>query len=164
MMEDGAELNGILAQWQRERPDLDTRCMLVCGAVWRAGRRLMDGLKENLDRYGLDFPGLDVLLTLRRNGRDAALSPSEMAADMMLSAGAMTARLDKLEKRGLIARQPDPQDRRGVRIILTDAGFDLSDALVPDHVAAEEAMLAPLTKEERRTLTALLSKIATDVT
>jgi len=160
MAEDGAALDGILAQWRRERPDLNTDCMLVCGAVWRAGRRLMDGLKENLDRYGLDFPGMDVLLTLRRNGRDAALSPSEMAADMMLSSGAMTARLDKLEKRALIERRPDPADRRGVKITLTDTGFDLVEALVPDHVAAEEAMLAKLSVSERESLMRLLEKVA----
>ena len=162
MAENGAALDGILAQWQRERPDLDTGCMLVFGAIWRAGHRAMQGLKPNMDRYGLDFPSMDVLLTLRRNGRDNSLSPSGMAADMMLSAGAMTARLDKLEKRGLIQRSRDPDDRRGVRISLTDDGFDLADTVVTGHVAAEEAMLSGLTPAERQTLMDLLQRIAGD--
>ena len=156
----GAELDSILAQWARERPDLDTGCMAVCGEVWRAGRRLNEGLKPNLDRHGLDFQGLDVLLTLRRQGRGQTLSPSEMAADMMLSGAAMTARLDRLEARGLIRRRADPNDRRGVQIDLTEAGFALADEVVVGHVAAEEAMLAELSSEERDQLRSLLARVA----
>lgn len=160
MGKDGAPLDGIVGQWNKERPDLDVQCMAVCGSVWRAAYRLTAGLSENLNRFSIDFPGLDVLLTLRRNGRKNALSPSAMAADMMLSTGAMTARLDKLEKRGLIVRQPDPLDRRGVKIALTDAGFALSNDLVEGHVAAEESMLKSLSQKERQQLIHLLAKVA----
>ncbi len=156
----GAELDSILRQWARERPDLDTACMAVCGAIWRAGRRLSDGLKVNLERYGLDFAALDVLLTLRRQGPDRALSPSEMAAEMMLSNSAMTARLDRLEKQGLIERRRDDRDRRSQRISLTHAGFGLADEVVVGHVAAEDAMLARLTRVERGQLSELLAKVA----
>ena len=62
-----------------------------------AGKRLNDGLKPNRDTFGLDFPAMDVLLTLRRNGIKAPMSPKNMATDMMLSTAAMTARLDRLE-------------------------------------------------------------------
>lgn len=162
MAGEGAALEQILGQWRRERPDLDARCMAVCGAVWRAGRRLSAGLKDNLERFSLDHPAMDVLLTLRRQGKGESLSPSAMAADMMLSSPAMTARLDRLEARGLIARRPDPGDRRGLRISLTEAGFALADQVVVGHVAAEEAMLARLTQKERVQLRALLAKVAGD--
>ncbi len=156
----GADLDKIVHQWRRERPDLAADCMAVCGAIWQAGRRLTAGLQKNLDKYGLDFAGMDVLLTLRRNGKDNAMSPKDMAADMMMSGSAMTARLDKLEKRGLIARHPDPADRRGLRIALTDEGFALADDLVVGHVAAEEHMLSKLSRNERDQLRLLLSKVA----
>lgn len=153
-------LDRVLAQWRRERPDIDPAPMAVCGAVWRAGRRLSDGLRDNLARHDLDFAEMDVLLTLRRSGAAAILTPSAMAADMMLSAGAMTARLDRLEARGLITRARDPDDRRKVGISLTPAGLALADRVVVGHVAAEEAMLAPLDDEERATLRRLLERIA----
>lgn len=154
------DLESIEQQWRRERPDLDPLCMIVCGAVWRAGRRLMAGLQDNLDRFGLDFAGLDVLLTLRRQGAGQSMSPGAMAADMMLSSGAMTARLDRLESRGLLRRAPDPADRRGVRISLTEEGFELADRLVAAHVAVEQAMLSDLSRDEQTKLLKALSRLA----
>ncbi len=152
-------MDGILAQWRRERPDVDASPMAVCGEVWRAGERLRQGVIANIASADLDMAGFDVLLTLRRNGREQALSPSALAKDMMLSTSAMTNRLDRLEKRGLIARKTDPDDRRGLQIVLTDAGFALVDGLVVSHVETEERMLAALSQAERAMLRELLGKI-----
>ncbi len=156
---DEAHLDAILAQWRRERPDIDAAPMAVCGAVWRAGDRLRQGVLANLAAYDLDFAGFDVIMTLRRQGREEALSPSALAKDMMLSTSAMTNRLDRLEKRGLITRMTDPSDRRGLKIILSDAGFALAERIVGTHVATEERMLAALTSAEREQLRALLAKV-----
>ncbi len=153
-------VTNIEKQWKRERPDLDPRCMVVCGSVWRAGKRLMDGLSGNLNAHHLDFPQMDVLFTLRRNGRDTPMTPSELAGDMMLSTAAMTARLDKLEDRSLIFRQPKPGDRRSVQILLTDEGFQLSDRVVTPHVKAEQEMLSALSEEEQSLLMNLLERVA----
>jgi len=155
----GGPIDNILAQWRRERPDLDPSPMAVVGEVWRAGERLRQGVVANVASADLDFAGFDVLLTLRRNGRAQALSPSTLAKDMMLSTSAMTNRLDRLEKRGLIARKTDPEDRRGLQIMLTDAGFALVDGLVASHVETEERMLAALSQAERAILRELLGKI-----
>lgn len=154
-----AGLDSILAQWRRERPDIDAAPMAVCGAVWRAGDRLRQGVLANLEQYDLDFAGFDVILTLRRQGHGEALSPSALAKDMMLSTSAMTNRLDRLEKRGLIKRMTDPRDRRGLKIILSDEGFALADKIVSTHVATEERMLANLTSAERDQIRALLAKV-----
>ncbi|WP_332691275.1 MarR family winged helix-turn-helix transcriptional regulator [Bosea sp. (in: a-proteobacteria)] len=157
----GGPLASILAQWRTARPDLDASPMAVCGAVWRAGDRLRLGVAENLAGADLDFAGFDVLMTLRRQGeRGGSLTPSELAKDMMLSTSAMTNRLDRLEKRGLIVRQADPQDRRSLRIVLTDEGFALIERLVVSHVAAEERLIARLDENERALLKALLAKVA----
>ena len=155
----GSTLDTILAQWRRERPDLDPSPMAVCGAVWRASERVRQGVLANLAGTGLDFPGFDVLMTLRRQGRGSALSPSELAQEMMLSTSAMTNRLDRLEKRGLIERKSDPNDRRGLKIVLTEDGFTLADDLVVSHVQTEERLLAGLSAAERDQLRGLLSKV-----
>ncbi|CAN7395971.1 MarR family transcriptional regulator [Bosea sp. LjRoot90] len=157
----GGPLDSILAQWRVARPDIDPSPMAVCGAVWRAGERIRQGLAGNLAGAELDFAGFDVLMTLRRQGEHGgSLTPSELAKDMMLSTSAMTNRLDRLEKRGLIARQADPQDRRSLRILLTPAGFALIERLVVSHVATEERLLSALGASEREQLKALLAKVA----
>lgn len=155
----GAPMEVILKQWQRERPDIDPAVMAVCGDIRRANELVRQEIATNLSGTGLDMAGFDVLLTLRRQGRGSALSPSALAKEMMLSTSAMTSRLDRLEKRGLAERQTDPNDRRGLRIVLTDEGFALADKLVVSHVETEERMLTNLTKKERTQLRALLSKI-----
>ncbi|RXT48253.1 MarR family transcriptional regulator [Bosea sp. Tri-44] len=157
----GGPLDSILAQWRLARPDIDPSPMAVCGAVWRAGERIRQGLAGNLAGAELDFAGFDVLMTLRRQGeRGGSLTPSELAKDMMLSTSAMTNRLDRLEKRELIARQADPQDRRSLRILLTPEGFALIERLVVSHVATEERLLSALGASERDQLKALLAKVA----
>ena len=142
-----------------ERPDIDPAPMAVCGQIWQTGEILRQGVIANWSNYGLDFAGSDVILTLRRQGHGATLSPSELAKDMMLSTSAMTNRLDRLEERGLIKRTMDPNDRRGLRIVLTDEGFALADEMVVTHVATEERMISVLTDAERDQIRALLSKI-----
>lgn len=152
-------LDGILNQWRRERPDIDPTPMAVCGAVWRTGEVLRQGVLANLAQYDLDFPGFDVILTLRRQGRGYALSPSALAQEMMLSTSAMTNRLDRLEKRGLIERTTDPEDRRGLKIVLTHAGFTLADDIVTTHVRTEAELLSPLSKTEQAELRKILAKL-----
>ncbi len=155
----GAPMDAILAQWRRERPELDPDVMAVCGDLWRAGERLRQGVTANLAASKLDIAGFDVLLTLRRQGHGGALSPSALAKDMMLSSSAMTNRLDRLEKRGLIARQTDPGDRRGLKIVLSEEGFRLADELVVSHLEIEERLLAALSREERSQLRELLNRV-----
>ena len=157
----GGPLDSILTQWRRARPDIDPGPMAVCGAIWRAAERVRLGVGRNLAGEDLDFAGFDVLMTLRRQGeRGGSLTPSELAKDMMLSTSAMTNRLDRLEKRGLIARQADPADRRSLRIVLTSEGFALIERLVVSHVATEAALISALSPAEHEQLKALLAKVA----
>ncbi|WP_198946640.1 MarR family winged helix-turn-helix transcriptional regulator [Kiloniella majae] len=156
---EGGPMEGILTQWRRERPDIDPTPMAVCGEIWRAGEKLRQGVLSNISNYNLDFAGMDVLFTLRRQGEGETLSPSLLAKDMMLSTSAMTNRLDRLEKRGLVKRMMDPNDRRGQMVALTDEGFDLANEMVVSHVQTEEKMLSNLSSDERQHLRFLLEKI-----
>lgn len=152
-------LDTLLAQWRRERPDLDPAPMAVCGAIWRAAEQLRRGVAANLAPYGLDSPAFDVLMTLRRQGAGRSLSPTELAREMLLSTSAMTNRLDRLEQRGLIRRHSDPEDRRSFRIALTQEGLTLADRVVASHVATEARLLAPLSAPEQAQLRALLERL-----
>jgi len=152
-------MSSILAQWRRERPDIDPAPMAVVGEIWRAGERLRQEVLANWLDWGLDLAGADVILTLRRQGRGKTLSPSVLSKEMMLSTSAMTNRLDRLEKRGFIKRTMDPNDRRGLKIILSDEGFALADKMLASHVETEERMLSRLTESERDQIRALLGKI-----
>lgn len=150
----------IVAQWTKERPDIDSSPMAVCGDIWRASDRIKHAVSENAKAFELDYPQFDVVMTLRRQGKGKTLSPSLLAKEMMLSTSAMTNRLDRLEKRGLIERIVDPNDRRGLRIALTEDGFNLVDTLVVSHVETEARMIENLTQQERTELRRLLAKLS----
>lgn len=152
-------LASILAQWQRERPDIDPSPMAVCGQIWRTAETLRHQVTQNHAKYNMDSAQSDVLFSLRRQGKGNNLSPSELAAEMMLSTSAMTNRLDRLEQAGLINRLPDPTDRRALNIALTQKGFDLADKIVVSHVKTQANMLKNLNKTEQATLIKLLAKI-----
>lgn len=158
-----SSIAGILAQWRRARPDLDCRPMAVIGQLWRTSQTAMRAVEANLKQYDLDMAGFDVLLTLRRqggeHGQDTALTPGELARDMMMSPPAMTNRIDRLVKRGLVERHADPEDRRALRVALTEEGKALADTAVETHLETEEALLADLTQQERDQLASLLGRI-----
>ena len=155
--QDGVDL--ILEQWGRERPDLDATPLAVIGRVSRLSRELELRLEPVFARHGLEAGLYDVLATLRRAGAPYLVRPSELAASLMLTASGMTKRLDRLEQAGLVARHPDPADRRGVLIELTPAGRQVIDSTATEHVANESNLLSALSRAERQQLASLLRKL-----
>ncbi|MCJ2060539.1 MarR family transcriptional regulator [Methylobacterium sp. J-048] len=149
-----------VAQWRRERPDIDPFPMEVVGRLTELAQGILrDRLHPAFAGFGLQQGEFDVLATLRRSGAPYALTPTALCDATMISSGGMTARIDRLEKAGLIERQTHPTDRRGTLVALTDPGKTLIDAMLPAHVATERGILAPLTDEEQRILNALLAKL-----
>lgn len=155
----GSTIAGILAQWRSARPDLDCRPMAVIGQLWRTSQIAMRAVETNLKRYDLDMAGFDVLLTLRRQQSGEALTPGELARDMMMSPPAMTNRIDRLVARRLVERRADPDDRRALRVGLTEAGRALADQAVETHLEVEQGLLNKLSPDERVELTRLLACI-----
>ncbi len=149
----------IQAQWAREKPDLDTSPMGVVGRISRISRHLDRLLQKNYSQFGLNGGEFDVLATLRRSGHPYQLTPTQMFNSLMLSSGAMTNRLDRLEDVGLIKRTPNPNDRRGILVTLTEQGIELMDRAYPAHIANEHQILISLTITEREVLTDLLRKM-----
>jgi DNA-binding MarR family transcriptional regulator len=148
----------ILAQWKRERPDLDTAPMGTLGRISRLRAVLAREIDVELAKHGLSRSSFDVLATLRRSGAPYRLSPGELLASTMVTSGTMTNRIDQLEKSGLVERLINPDDRRGVIIALTDKGFETVDAAVTAHVANQHRLVAGLDEGERRALDGLLAK------
>jgi len=149
-----------IEQWRRERPDLDVSPMGVIGRLNEVSTLIArDRLAPVFARFGLQAGEFDVLATLRRSGAPHALTPTELYEATMVTSGAMTARLDRLEKAGLIQRAPHPSDRRGIVVQLTAKGLALVDEALAAHVANEHTILAGLTAAERETLAKLLEKL-----
>lgn len=144
----------LLAQWAAVRPDLDTSPMGVIGRISRLSRIVDTELRRTFAVHDLDAASFDVLATLRRNDRD--LTPAELMRSSMVTSGAITQRLDRLESRGLVSRTPSATDGRVVHVSLTPAGRALIDRALPDHVATEHRLLASLSAEERDVLAAVL--------
>ncbi|GAA3395079.1 MarR family winged helix-turn-helix transcriptional regulator [Cryptosporangium minutisporangium] len=152
-------VDGILAQWHRERPDLDVSPMAVIGRLSRAAVAVDARLARNFAAHGLDRASFDVLATLLRNGPPHRLTPAALAADSMITSSAVAQRLNRLEARGLVARAPNPEDGRGSLVTLTPAGKAAVEETLPDHLATEEELLADLSPAERTVLADLLARL-----
>jgi len=149
-----------LAQWRKERPDLDSLPMAVLGRLAETALTVMrDRLEPLFAQFGLQAGEFDVLATLRRSGEPCALTPTALYEATMISSGGMTSRIDRLEKAGLVERRAHPTDRRGSLVALTPQGRALIDEAVGRHVANERAILASLTPAEQGELDRLLAKL-----
>ncbi len=153
------DVDPILEQWRRERPDLDPSPIGVVGRISRAARELEARLEPVYREHGLEPGWHDVLATLRRQGPPYQLRPSDFTGSLMLTSSGATKRLDRLERAGLVERAPDPDDRRGVTITLTEAGHELIDRVTEAHLANEARLLAGLSAREREQLAGLLRKL-----
>jgi len=154
---DGLDL--ILEQWGRERPDLDHSPIGVVGRISRLARELEQRLEPVHREHGLEPGWYDVLATLRRSGPPHRLRASEFAQTLMLTSSGTTKRLDRLERAGLVAREPDPDDRRGTLIALTPSGRERVDATVAAHLENERRILEALTGAEQQDLADLLRRL-----
>ncbi|MFI6600914.1 MarR family winged helix-turn-helix transcriptional regulator [Nonomuraea sp. NPDC050536] len=153
-MEDAIDV--ILAQWRRERPDLDLEAMGVFARLARAARLVEDAVDEVFTRHGLRQGEFDVLAALRRSGPPYTLIPSELSEVLMMSRAGMTNRLDRLEAAGLVSRALDPADRRSFRVTLTEDGLRVIDAALADHATNLARLASRLSPTDTTTLDALL--------
>ncbi|MBC9724486.1 MarR family winged helix-turn-helix transcriptional regulator [Streptomyces sp. TRM68367] len=150
-------VDAIIDQWAAVRPDLHTAGMEIFGRIHRLERAMGDRLEKTYARFGISRGEFDVLATLRRSGEPYTLSPRQLSATLMLTTGGMTGRLDKLERAGLLRRSPDPHDRRGLQVTLTEKGLPLIDEAAAAGLAVQtEALTAALNDERAAQLAGLL--------
>ena len=153
----------IVAQWKAERPDIDASPMQVIGRISRLAADLDPLLAPVFTSRGLGDGEFDVLATLRRSGEPFELSPGDLGASMMVTSGAVTKRVDRLERSGLVTRRVSDVDARARVIRLTAEGRRIVDEAVVDHVANEERLLSGLSAAERETLAGLLRKLGESI-
>jgi len=155
----GDHIDAILAQWRRERPDLDLAPIAILGRLFRATALADAALAPPLAALGLQPGWTDLLAALRRAGRPYELNPTDLRRATMLTSGGITKRLDRLAEAGLVQRRPDPSDRRGTLVRLTRKGKAVIERAMPAHLANQERLLRSLTLSERRTLERLLGTL-----
>ncbi len=148
----------IMAQWHRERPDLDVSPQGVIGRLHRLSARLTEELVAVYGEFGLGEGEFDVLATLRRAGAPYELAPGDLARWTMVSSGAVTKRVDRCVEQGWVTRRVSDSDHRGRVIALTDAGRDLIDRAFDAHMANEHRLVGMLDEMERARLAHLLEK------
>jgi DNA-binding MarR family transcriptional regulator len=152
------QVDRILGQWHDVRPEVDLTPMAVIGRISRLSRLIDRRLGENFARFGIENWMYDVLATLRRQGAPYALTAGELVRQTMVTTGAITNRIDRLEQRGLVERA-GTDDRRKVVVRLTDAGRDLVDEIVGTHMDAERAILSALSGRQEHDLAQLLRRL-----
>ncbi|SDS35380.1 DNA-binding transcriptional regulator, MarR family [Brevibacterium siliguriense] len=155
------EVDRIVAAWRRERPDLDVSPMEILSRVSRLARQLDLARKASFSDYGIEGWAFDVLSALRRAGEPYQLSPSTLLQETLVTSGTMTNRIDRLVARGWVERRPDPGDRRGVLVQLTDSGRATVDSALADLLVKEREILSGLTPSGSRKLATLLRELST---
>lgn len=150
------EVDRLVAAWRQERPDLDVEPLQVLSRVSRLARHLDRARRASFAQHDLENWEFDVLTALRRAGEPYELSPGALLRATLVTSGTMTNRIDRLTAAGLVRRRPDPEDRRGVLVSLTDAGRARVDSAFADLLRREHELLAGLGKHEQQALAGLL--------
>lgn len=156
------EVDRIVESWSRERPDLDFSPLQVLSRVGRLARHLELARRTAFEASDLELWEFDVLSALRREGAPYQLSPKALLQQTLVSSGTMTNRIDRLVARRLVERRTDPNDGRGILVVMTDAGKERVDAAISTLVNAEADLLAGLSAGDQERLSALLRKLSLD--
>lgn len=153
------EVDRIVTAWQKQRPDLDTSPMLVFSRITRLARHFDLARRAAFLTHDLEPWEFDVLSSLRRAGSPYALTPGVLMAELLVSSGTMTNRIDRLETKGLVSRSPSPADRRAVLVTLTPKGRARVDAALASLLKCEQQALSALSAAEQKHLGNLLKPL-----
>lgn len=154
------EVDRIIASWQRERPDVDTSPMEIFSRLSRLAAQLNRLRKTAFQTHGLEAWEFDVLAALRRSGEPYELAPGQLIAATHVTSGTMTNRVDRLAGRGFVERSPAPNDRRGVRVRLTDAGRKRVDSALETLLSLESQILTSLPDSDQAAVATALRELA----
>jgi DNA-binding MarR family transcriptional regulator len=152
-------IDEVIGQWERERPDLDASAKHVVGRIVRLAGVCQDAYDAAFAPLGITGADYGVLAPLRRAGEPFELTPTELARHKLMTSGGMTAALDRLERKGLLERRPNPADRRGTLVRLTAEGLAVVDEAMVRHAEAEQALVAGLGAGDRDRLATLLRRL-----
>lgn len=146
----------VMAQWDNAKPELDTYPMALIARLARTAKMMGQDIHATFKTFGLQPSEFDILATIRRNNQ--AVTPTQLYASTLLTSGALTSRLNKLEEKQLITRKLSAEDKRSFQIELTTQGKELIDNALAAHLETEKQIVQPLTTEDTEKLNALLKK------
>ncbi|WP_010205911.1 MarR family winged helix-turn-helix transcriptional regulator [Salinibacterium sp. PAMC 21357] len=156
------EVDRIVEAWSRERPDLDFAPLHVLSRVGRLAKHLERARRSAFAVAGVEPWEFDVLSALRKAGAPYQLSPTALVQQTMVSSGTMTNRIDRMVIRGLVERRTDPNDGRGVIVLMTASGRERVDEAITSLVHDETALLSRMSAGEQERLSGLLRKLSLD--
>lgn len=148
-----------MAQWRRERPDIDCSGKAIVGRILRLQDVILRTVNAVLARHGLRYHAYAVLATLRASGTPYRMSPSRLRETLLLTSGGTSNLLAQIEKKKWIRRLPDPLDGRAVIVELTKEGKALVDHAMADHADVERALVSMFSEQEKHALAAMLSRM-----
>jgi DNA-binding MarR family transcriptional regulator len=149
----------LVAQWRKERADLDPSPIEIQGRIMRLAAHLQRRSETRLAALGLTWEAFSLIVTLRRRGKPYELRPTDLLKESLLTSGAITNRIDKVERMGLVERVHGFPDRRSITIRLTPRGRKLADSAISAHLNNMESALADLPAAARKQLAGLLSAL-----
>lgn len=152
-------IDTFIAEWTRERPDLDFNYLATVGRILRLSAHLREAMDKWLEPFGLTWEMFDLLASLQRSGAEQGLRPTDLYEACMLSSGATTNRIDRAEKLNYAMRRPDPEDGRATRIALTRRGANLTHKAMTEHATRAGEIAGRLTAREQDQLAHLLRKL-----
>ncbi len=152
-------VDDVLDGWARERPDLDVAPVGVVTRLARVRAHLDAGVQAVFDRHDLSPADFQVIVSLRRAGAPFELPQARLVDRLGLTSGTVSVRVDRLVRRGVVVRGPDPQDARVTLVRLTAEGQRLFDVVAPEHLANEDRLLSALDDDERAVLAGLLRRL-----
>ena len=153
------EVDGVVEAWQRARPDLSLDSMEIWSRIDRLAGILDGHRKLAFSGHTIEGWEFDVLAALRRSEAPHRLSPGQLLRETHVTSGTMTNRVDRLVKRGLVTRESDPRDGRGVLVAITPDGLDLVDAAMASLLELEQGLLGGWSEAERTLLAAMLRRL-----
>ncbi|NUP37382.1 MAG: MarR family transcriptional regulator [Streptomyces sp.] len=153
----------IAAAWRRERPGAPTESIEIVTPIWRLAKLFDEDRARALRASGIDAATLDLLSVIRRSGPPYALTTREISRRTLVTAGAISQRVARAEREGLVQRAPGGTGRRSVLVSLTDQGHALIERSVDEVLGREARLVAGLSEEERTLLIGLLDKLTVDV-
>lgn len=152
-------IDEFVREWAAEWPGLDASHLETVGRIWRISEHLRRGFDQGLKPLGLTWENFDLIASLRRQGKPYRMRPSDLAAACLVTSGAITNRLNQVERLGLVERGPDPTDRRAVQVALTPKGLALTDEVIRVQFSVARELLKPLQPDERDLLVPILRKL-----
>jgi DNA-binding MarR family transcriptional regulator len=152
-------IEDFVTQWKKQRPDIDPWPLGILGRTQRITAHLQARAAKWLAPLELTWESFSLLMALRRAGAPYELRPTDIYKESLLSSGAVTNRIDMVEKKGWVKRLANPEDRRGTIVRLTPAGQAVADKAAKLHFAELAKQLSKISKKERDALLDLLSKL-----